>query len=161
MKPMTKLLVTLVCMLALTLGLYAGEKKKETGVFPVCFNIATPQASGPTFDVNLLVNKEFITGFGTLTGVGPHPRRDLKLEGNNGLITCKNKKKRVLYLFGYQELIGPKPGSLKALMVRLYMIISEDWKSAEAAFSYMDDSGKWVDVNCTVVMYVKCFPRNG
>lgn len=157
MKCMTKLLVTLVCMFILIPGVYAEEKKEGPGAFPICYFISTPDVSGPTFDIKLLAYEDSLTGFGTLTGYGHRFKRNLKLEGSYGLITCKNKKKRVVYLTGYQELHRQHEGTLKVIMARLYMILPGDWGTGEAALKYMDDGGNWVDVKCAIAQKKDCF----
>lgn len=158
MKSMTKQSMVLVCMfvclIVLTQGVYAAEKEKGVGVFPVCYFISAGNVSGPTFDVNLLVNNKDhdLTGYGTLTGQGHKPRYELKLEGDFGWVGSK----RVVDIVGYQNLYSQK-GVKKIMFARLYMIISEDWKSAEAGFRYMDENGDWKEVKNTRVNPEQCF----
>jgi hypothetical protein len=161
---MKKCLVVLFCVLVLTLGLTAGEKK--VGLFPVCYAIGGEKPGAPLFKVSLLVYTpgKTVTGYGTVTqAISPPLRVETKLSGDFTYMTVMPKNVHILIVAtGYPVVHWPPHGGIGPVIlpnVHLRMVLNGDWKSGTANYQYQDSKGNWQEVKDAPVKMVDCWTK--
>jgi len=154
---MKKLSLVLICVLVLTMGLFAEEKKNED-VFHVCYYIGIEATGSTVFRVNLVVHTDDreIVGYGKIQGLMPPVNIPVELDGHYTLMGWEKKFFNVVHLTGYQGLYQKKGSPLKVERVQLFMVLSEDWQSGTASYLYMDNDGKWKEVRNVPVKRIQC-----
>jgi hypothetical protein len=159
---MKKLIVSLFCIVVLTMGLSAGEKK--IGLFPVCYEIGKDMAGAPHLSVQLLVNapEKSVSGY-SLVGwtVNPPVAMKSKLTGDFTYMTVMPKNTHILVvLTGYPIIKWPVHGGVGPVILpnlHARIVLTEDWKSGTANFSFIDNNGKWQECDNVPVKQVECF----
>lgn len=161
---MKKSLGVLFCVLVLTLGLTAGGK--QTGLFPVCYEIGGDKPGAPLFKVSLLVYTpgKSVSGYGVITqATSPPLKVETKLHGDFTYMTVMPRNVHILVVAtGYPIIHWPPHGGIGPVIlpnVNLRMVLTEDWKSGTANFQYLDANGKLVNIENAPVKIVDCWPK--
>jgi hypothetical protein len=161
---MKKCFVVMFCVVSLTLGLAAGEKK--VGLFPACYVIGDVKPGAKLFKVSLLVNApgKTVSGYGTVTqAINPPLRVETKLNGDFTYMTVMPKNVHILVVAtGYPGIHWPPHGGIVPVIpanVHLRMVLSEDWKSGTASYQYLDARGNWQSIEDAPVKIVDCWPK--
>jgi hypothetical protein len=156
---MRKLLVVLFCVLALTVGMSAGEKP---GLFQACYQIGGIPG-GLLFRVNLVVYTpgETVTGIGEITqAINPPLDIKTKLEGTFTYMTIKPQQTHILVVItGYPIINWPPSGGIGPVLypnVHLRMVLQNDWKSGVANYKYSNDGKTWQNITDAPVKLVTC-----
>ena len=146
------------------MGLSAGEK--EVGLFPVCLEVGGNMPGAPLFTVNLLANApaKTVSGYGEVTWT-VSPPLDLKsdLKGDYTYMTVMPKNTHILIvLTGYPMIKWPAHGGVGPVLlpnVHARIVVTEDWKTGTAVYSFTDNNGKWHEVKNAPVKMVECFKK--
>lgn len=159
---MKKLLVSLFCILALTMGLSAGEKK--VGLFPACYEVGKAMPGAPHLTLQMLVNapEKAVSGYSMVGwAVNPPVAMKSKLTGDFTYMTVMPKNTHILVvLTGYPIVKWPPHGGIGPVLLptlHVRMVLSEDWKTGTANFSFVDNDGKWHENENVPVKMTECF----
>lgn len=158
---MKKHFLVFICLVVLTTVAPAG---KGRNLFPACYLVGGNMPGTPLFRVNVLVNAptRTMSGHGEVTWTNNQPL-ELKAELKGGYVTVafvKKSRKVVATLTGYPVAIWPPAAGLEPQQVpnsHLLMVLSSDWKSGTATFSFLDSVGKWQEIKDAPVKLVECF----
>jgi hypothetical protein len=161
---MKKSLGVLFFVLVLTLGLTAGEK--QTGLFPVCYEIGGNMPGAPLLKVSLMVYTpgKAVSGYGIITqATNPPLKIETKLHGDFTYMTVMPKNVHILVVCtGYPVIQWPAHGGIGPVIppnVNLRMVLTEDWKSGTANYQYLDANGNWHNIENAPVKIVDCWPK--
>ena len=92
-----------------------------------------------------------------------HPQLDLKTDMKGGYVTVSMMKKShkvVANLTGYPVVVWPPDAGIAPVQppnTHLLMVLSSDWKTGTATFSFMDNAGQWHEIKDAPVKMVACF----
>ncbi|MEO7592981.1 MAG: DUF1842 domain-containing protein [Byssovorax sp.] len=125
------------------------EAAQKTGLFHVNYTIATRDLGGPLFTASMVVNTvdKVISGAGRITQTVGSPSLDLRttLNGSYTYMTVMPDKSHILVVASGQGPIGSIT-PLTGTNVELRMILSSDWSSGVANYSYRNERGAWVEL---------------
>ena len=145
---MKKLIVSLFCIMVLTIGLSAGEK--SVGLFPVCFEIGKDMVGAPHLSLHLLVNapEKSVSGYSLVKwAVSPPVKMKSNVTGDFTYMTVMPKNTHILVvLTGYPIIKWPPHGGVGPVILpnlHARIVLTEDWKTGTANFSFIDSKGKW------------------
>lgn len=133
----------------------------KTGLFPVAYKIGGNMPGAPTFITHLVVYTpgRRVSGFGTITqAVNPPLNVETKLEGSFTYMTVMPKQTSILVTAtGYPAISWPVHVGVGPVLtgnVELRMVLSGDWKTGTANYSYLDAQGKWHEVTDAPVVAI-------
>jgi hypothetical protein len=138
------------------------EDKKE-GLFIACYEIGTGKPGAQLFSVNLGVYtpEETVSGSGLITQTTNPPLKiSVHLVGQYTYMCVMPKNCHILVtLNGYPIVKWPSLGGAGPVLqavVELRMVLTDDWKSGTATYSYVDASGNKHEVKNVPVKQVTC-----
>lgn len=121
--------------------------ENSTGLFPVSYEIGTGALGAPLFTVHFLVNtpQRTVTGMGQITQA-TNPPLDIstKLDGWYLTELILGAPYNVVNATGYPMIVWPPiagPGPVLQPNVHLRMLLSGDWQSGTATYTYIDERG--------------------
>jgi hypothetical protein len=128
-----------------------------SGTFLACYQIGNDMPGAPLFTVHLIVStpNEAVNGMGEVTQT-TNPPLDLstKLTGNFTYMTVMPQNTHILVtLTGYPNVHwSPSWGIGPVLLpnTTLQMVLTDDWKSGTANFTYTDENGSQTITNVPV-----------
>jgi len=135
----------------------------ETGLFTACYNIGGQMPGAPLFHTSLAVNTptESLSGMGRITqAVNPPLDIHTRLRGDFTYMTVMPKNTHILIVAtGYPMVHWPSHSGVGPVLppnVHLRMVLSENWKSGTANYSYQNPAGKWTNIRNAPVQMVGC-----
>lgn len=121
----------------------------KVGLFPVGYRIGNEIPGAPLFTVHLVVDapREQVNGAGTITNTA-NPPLDIHttLSGDFTYMTVMPNNSSILLVLNGFGPIGPPTAPLSGPNVRLRAVLSEDWKTGTATYSYSTDGVNWIAV---------------
>jgi hypothetical protein len=122
----------------------------NVGLFPVSYEITTGLMGAPTFTVHLVVNTpgRRVNGQGTVTNGSINPALNVPttLEGDFTYMTVMPNETHILVVTNGSGPIGLTT-PLEGPNTKLRMVLDSNWSAGTANFSYVDNNGKWQEVN--------------
>ena len=130
------------------------EAARKTGLFLASYTIASNNLEAPVFAVSLAVNTvdKAIDGAGRITQPLINPPLDLRtrLHGSYTSMTVMPDRSHILVVLSGEGAIGTTT-TLTGTNVELRMMLSSDWSSGTASYSYVNQRGAWVEVSNVAV----------
>lgn len=126
--------------------------KEAVGFFPAKFQIGGDMPGAPTLSLNLGVDTphESVSGIAELTqAVNPPLDIKSKIMGDFTYMCTMQNCHILVVCTGYPNVKWPAHGGVgPVLMPNLHirMVLTEDWKSGTANYSYLNADGAWIDV---------------
>lgn len=119
------------------------------GLFPVGYRIGNDMPGAPLFTVHLVVDtpKESVGGAGVVTNTA-NPALDIHttLRGDFTYMTVMPDTTHILLVLNGEGPLGTIT-PLSGPNVRLRAVLSGDWKSGTANYSYSEDGSHWHTIN--------------
>lgn len=125
----------------------------NAGIFIVSYEITTGALGAPKFEVHLTVStaNNIVNGQGNITTVTKPPIDILTtLQGDFSTMTVMPNQTSILVVTeGFPTQKWPPNTTVGASLLpntKLRMVLKDNWAAGTANFSYLDQEGKWIDI---------------
>lgn len=133
----------------------------EVGLFLVKYEIGGNMPGAPLFSLSLGVNtpEKAVSGVGDITQA-ENPPLDIKtsLTGDYTYMCTMDSCSILVVATGFPMVKWPAHGGIGPVLlpnVHLRMVLSEDWKTGTANYSYQNSEGEWDEINNATVELIK------
>lgn len=134
----------------------------KAGLFIACYEIGGDKAGAPTFKVNLSVYtpEKTVSGIGVIDqAVNPPLHITSSLHGTFTYMCVMPKNCHIqVRLTGHPVISWHQINGIGPVIpanVEFIMVLTEDWKSGSANYSYLDKNGKWHEIENAPVKLVQ------
>jgi hypothetical protein len=137
-------------------------EKTQVGLFLAKYQIGGEAPGAVTLNLSLAVNtpQESVHGRSEITqAVNPPVDVKSQVNGDYSYMCVMPDNCHILVVAtGYPEVKWPPHGGVGPVLLpnlHLRMVLSEDWETGTANYSFQDASGKWIDVKQAPVRIIK------